>query len=264
MAMIAEIPNPALPNWLATLDQLAVAQKPIPLASLLNGCFYYPSSGTDGDPMKFLAGNVHSFIYVDYGKKEQEILDRIERPGFCGYRVLARRCLRKEDLVPPHGWMPRSPTADDGDLSRVPREAMANPWGSWWVFERLDGLPETHGPRRFSLIFICGDGVATYQALFHGNNCVPLIVAIVQPGTGFGGNWTDYRESGKIFHRSVMSLNQAGQPQFLLYGGWGKKDHFPESCWPEFTELAWEHHGQRQLGNERLTDVYLGLWERQT
>jgi hypothetical protein len=41
-----------------------------------------------------------------------------------------------------------------------------------------------HGPARFSLLFVGGEEVATYQALYWGNKVTATTIAIVQLGTG--------------------------------------------------------------------------------
>jgi hypothetical protein len=95
------------------------------------------------------------------------------------------------------------------------------------------GRPPEHGPERFSLLYVAGDGAATFQALYHGNRAAPAVVAVIRPGTGFGGNWTDFREPGRIFARSVLE-NPAGVPRFLLCEGWEERGSPRRSYWPSY------------------------------
>ena len=53
--------------------------------------------------MAHLGGNYFSFIYVDYGVDREKLLAELRAPGFCGYRVLCRRPVRKKELAP-DGW----------------------------------------------------------------------------------------------------------------------------------------------------------------
>jgi hypothetical protein len=89
-------------------------------------------------------------------------------------------------------------------------------------------------PKRFSLLYICGEGVETYQALFGGSRVSPKVLAIIQPGTGFGLNWTDFTNPGAIFARSVREFSCV-PPPFMLYGGWGTG--YDPCCWPEYSKL---------------------------
>ncbi len=115
------------------------------------------------------------------------------------------------------------------------RDYIKEPFAIWAVFERLAGLDEDHGPIRFSLLYICGEGAATFQALYYGSQCAPAVVAIIQPGMGFGSNWTDFTHPKEVLARSVLE-NPCGSPGYLLYGGWGNDYRTP--CWPKYSKLV--------------------------
>jgi len=59
-----------------------------------------------------------------------------------------------------------------------------------------------------TFFYIYAEGFASYQALYLSNNCAPLTVAIIRPGTGFGCNWTDYKNQKMIFARTVLDNPQ--------------------------------------------------------
>jgi hypothetical protein len=63
-----------------------------------------------------------------------------------------------------------------------------------------------------------------------------MAIAIIQPGHGFGGNYTDFTDPERILARSVFG-NPAGAPQLLLYGGWFERKLYREPCWPGYREL---------------------------
>jgi hypothetical protein len=110
---------------------------------------------------------------------------------------------------------------------------MKKPFCSWALFQRREDIPAKHEPSRFSLLYLCADGVAAFQALYLANVAFPKAVAVIQPGHAFGGNWTDYTDHEQIFARSVLG-NPSGQPEILLYGGMGRRDYYRESCWPDY------------------------------
>ena len=220
-----EIEQTAVPEWLADMN----VNSPFPITEVLEGSLYYPACGTDGDPVKYLGGFIHSFVYVDYSNPKEEIVGELESPGFAGYQPVFRKELMESDLAP-HGWTPMTPSKQDGN----PRQyitSIARPFAIWSVFERLDELEDDHGPSRFSFLYICGDGVATYQALYGGNNASPLVLAIIQPGHAFGLNYTNFTEPDGIFAWSVRRFS-AKQPPYLLYGGWNRG--YDPCCWPEY------------------------------
>jgi hypothetical protein len=229
--MLRKLPEIPAPSWLTNLSSTTVMNEPFPLHELLNDSLYYPSSGFDGDPVRHLAGNILSFIYVDYGHSHDEFMSALITPGFSGYDLVAARSVSERELTP-HGWHPTPPTRSDGEPSRY-RNWTKKPFCSWSLFQRRDDAPISHGPSRFSLLYLCADGVAAFQALYVANSAFPKAVAVVQPGHAFGGNWTDYTSPEQIFARSVLG-NPSGQPEILLYGGIGRRDFYRQPCWPDY------------------------------
>jgi hypothetical protein len=232
--MLNRLPIMPVPEWLAELSEHDILNAPFPLSRVLENSLYYPSSGFDGDPVKYLAGNVHSFIYVDYGYSHSDFVDALHHPGFEGYTIVGTRSITEQELTP-RGWRSRSPGGLDGDPSRVgvPKE---KPFCSWSVFQRREDVPASHGPSRFSLLYLYADGVAAFQALYLGNGASPTAIAIIQPGHGFGGNWTNFEDSEQILARSVLE-NPHGPPQILLYGGLGRRERYRTPCWRRYRDL---------------------------
>jgi hypothetical protein len=217
-----------------------------PLHDILSGSLYYPSSSFDGDPIAYLGGNHHSFVYVDYGEERNGLLAALEDPGFLGYRVLCNRPVLEAELTP-NGW---SPVIPDGRLRRPPPGWVRHPFCEWVILQRNADFPNDHGPERFSLLFLCAEGVATFQALYVGNRVAPGTVAIIQPGTGFGGNWTDFADPEGPLAEAVLG-NQAGRPDFILHGGAGGPSWYTRPCWSQYAE---------RLGF--LGNTSIGVWRR--
>jgi hypothetical protein len=108
---------------------------------------------------------------------------------------------------------------------------MWRPFMQWVVYERDACRDESHGLKRFSLLYIGGEGVATYQALYWSNRQRPKAMAIIQPGTGFGLNWTDFREQGNPLNW-VVKNNPAGTPDLIYYGGYNRA--YDDFSWEEY------------------------------
>lgn len=226
-----------------------------PLASVLEHSLYYPAAGFDGRPVQFLGGFIHSFVYVDYGTEERDLDRELEEHGFEGYRLAGRKVLRESDLAP-RGWNPRIPPefeSEQGGFDKKRRDHFVRkPFANWLIFDREDGRDEQHGPDRFSLVYLCADGVAAYQALYHENHTAPEVLAIIQPGAGFGGNYTDFRNPDGFFAWTVLHGNGDHVPEYLVCGG--NNDGYTEAFWPD----AYPDHVewfQRVHGN--------GVWRRQ-
>ncbi len=222
-------------NWLHTLTSESISHEKFPLHSILKDSLFYPASYLDGDPVKFLGNSFCSFIYVDYQVSHERLMSELETIGFRGYHLLGMRSVLEHELTP-NGWQPEFFGESGEEDPNKFHSIRVKTFCDWCVFERDSELSESHGPPRFSFLFICGEGVATFQALYYGNKCFPKGVAIIQPGTGFGFNWTDFRNPARIFARSVMQ-NRFGVPEVLINGGMGAnvKDYY-SPIWPEYTE----------------------------
>lgn len=211
--MINEIEKMEMPEWLKNGDFR------FNVKTILKDSLYYPSSGLDGDPVKYFMGNVYSFMYVDYGISREEFLYELQKRGFCGYHIIHQQSLTPRDLTP-NGWIVR--ILPDGYKDVLPWSYIKKPFCEWVVFERNANLDDTHNPKRFSLIQLCGEGVATYQAVYLSNNIKPKIIAIIQPGHSFGMNWTDFTNRKEIFAKSVF-YNEDLLPDYLINGEWEKR-----------------------------------------
>jgi hypothetical protein len=128
------------------------------------------------------------------------------------------------------------------------------PFAQWAVYRRKEHYTELHGPEDFSLLYIGGEGVASYQALFWNNNLRPSILAIIQPGHGFGLNYTRYGNKNEGLHW-VVNQNPAGLPETILYGGIGN----------EYDDLEWDGYQMK----EKIAPYYqpqgngcVRIWQR--
>jgi len=245
--MINNLPKSPPPDWLMDINAESTDSM-IPIQKLLTDSFYYPSSGFDGDPIAYLSGNFYSFIYVDYGFDRKDLDNKLNHSGFLGYHLILSIDVNESDLTP-KGWSAVSPSTDDGDPNKH-GNWIKQPFAKWMVFQRNDNLDDNHGAKRFSLLYLCADGVAAYQALYSSNKCTPLAVAIIQPGTGFGMNWTNFTDPNAIFARTIFN-SPYGTPKYLLYGGQGGKNAYKETCWPQYpVNLCF-------LGNTSI-----GVWQK--
>ena len=61
--MIEQITVMEMPTWLMNVSPNTINQNPLPLTEILQDSLYYTGAGTDGKSVKWLAGNVYSFVY---------------------------------------------------------------------------------------------------------------------------------------------------------------------------------------------------------
>ena len=249
-------PATAIPPWLTALTPTTMTRERLPLKELLEGSLYYPASGCDGDPVKYLGGVVLSFVYVDYSFTHDKWMNEIRCPGFRGYHLLSTRSVPETELSP-CGWPPPIPPALLKE-EQSPQRSVTEPFCEWSIFERDQDMGVDHGPQRFSLLYIRFEGVAAYKSLYVENNATPDVIVIIQPGTCSGGNWTDFRDEKAILARTVLG-NPAGTPHFLLYGGYGSRGDYNTPCWSQFSK---SRGFIRMPENECRSGRRIGLWSK--
>ena len=226
----------ATPSWLGKPTANSILCDRLPLKRLLRNSLFYPSSAFDGDPIKFLSGNINSFVYADYGHSEEELLRALANPGFLGYEPIATRSVTAHELKWPELPSYLNETSDENVFELYKKFGwIKRPFCSWTIFQRCENRPPSHGPSRFSLLYLCVDGAAAYQALYVANAVAPKAIAVIQPGHGFGGNWTNFENPRQILAKTVAA-NPAGKPELLLFGGYGARDYYRQPCWPEYNE----------------------------
>ena len=225
-----------VPDWLRSVDQELPSQ--LPLRELLVDSLYYPASEFDGWPVQHLGGFVHSFVYVDFGPARSD-LDEAIRRGFAGYRLLGERNVVETELAP-SGWQPEFfPELTDEEAAQMhvaTRDARADPFCKWFVFEREQNKGADHGPERFSLLYLRADGAAAYEPLYIRLGVRPAAIALVRSDTGFSGNYTSFIDPQRHLHRIVMRNGKIAGPEFMLVGWPGYRDEH----WPEFNNKVAE------------------------
>ena len=245
---IDQLPIIAVPHWLTDLSPTTIRNGEFPLHGLLRDSLYYPCSSIDGDPVMHLAGNIVSFVYVDCNIDCETFKNELRNRGFYGYKCLESRSVTKRELAP-HGWPP---------------SVWVKPFFCIWsVFERQERLSADHGPSRFSLLYICADGEATFRAIYRTNAIAPRAVAVIQPGPDLTRNGTDFWNPDGIFARSVCH-NPVGPPEVLLYGAFGDYcqlyQEYQEPCWPDYQTNLYFYRKYNPSGYSQ--DGCVGIWSQ--
>ena len=160
---------------------------------------YYPGYGDDGQPVELCNRShaAHTFIYVDHEVGRDALAQRLHdsRSRFLGYEVTHQEELL-EDVLRPGGW--------------------------FVVLDRQQGRGDDHGPERFAILFIGGDGYASYDALYcQGDGTPPPFLAVIQDCFGYC-----FGRDGLL---ERIARGQGVLPEYLLVGDpstewWGFAD----------------------------------------
>lgn len=164
---------------------------------------FYPACGGDLQPLVRFSHLSSTFIYVDYGISENEIenylaevieiLNKQIAPGKLD--IISSEPISKADLSD------TEPTLPLGFILRryldpeEVREKLSQTWAKRFNLKRKFA----NVVRNLQLIYIYGEGLATYSALYRGGKLAPKILVTVKSGVAFGGNYTEFEDGRGIF-----------------------------------------------------------------
>jgi len=228
-----EAQKPNQSEFLESLTTEQVQNEPLPLRLLLWNSMYYPASGLDGGLIKYCNTQgrdigVCSYVYCDYNTKEDELCNNVA-DHFRGYTIFAHRSVGVGELGVKRLSM--EPIDDRAKNKHLTPEG--EPFCHWFIMERDSDFGDEHGPKRFSLLFLCCEGVTAYVQLYSQNEILPKALAIIQPGTGFGGNWTDFRDYNAPL--SFVLRHIPYMPRYIFNGGMGNSEE-------DYTHLQWDEY----------------------
>ena len=226
-----------------------------PLKSLLRDSLYYPSCDIDGELIRYCNRHfdqleICSFVYADYAAGRERLMENIDT--FRGYHLLATRELGPADVgANKHLEIPKGINFDDYGRYRDHWQ----PFGQWAIYERDGNYGSDHGPIRFSLLYLGAEGVAAYYGLYINNKIIPKGLAIIQPGHGFGLNWTDFTDPDRPLTRTMMMGRS--MPEYIFYGGLGFHG-YNELPWSGFKRIDRVDHYYPTVFDSAMT-VWQGL-----
>ena len=175
---------------------------------------YYPGSGNDGQPVMLcaLSRAAHAFVYVDQEVDWNTLSKRLTDPdqGFRGYALAHHEKVTEKDLRP-GGWTPHI-VKDEARGANYFRDAFTKPFAHFAVLDRQHG-DEEHGPRRLTILFVGGDGFASYDALYcQEDDTPPPFLAVIQDHRR-GGNYDRFGQGGLL---ERIARRTGVLPEFLL------------------------------------------------
>lgn len=237
--MLDRLPELNCPAWLREMN----LNTPVGfcLQSVLRDSLFYPCCQFDGDPVKFLGGNVFSFVYADLAQNSESLMEHLQCPQnmFRGYELLASQVLGAEHFLQPDGLNHQGFGPELREIENA----------TWLIFRRLPEFGQGHGPERFSLLYVHGDGILAYEALYVQNLIQPLVMALIQPGSK--------NETQMAFGNDDCQLadimGQHGFPQYFLSGGYCRDMAEQDSAWPRsypspaLVTLPIQHQGSVSL-----------------
>lgn len=175
---------------------------------------YYPGCGLDGHPISLCNRSsraIHTHVYVDQWEGWKNEVQQVcngstEQPyKFKGYEVEHAEDL-EEAVLRPGGWIAH----ENYENSLLDNENNFYMFAKFVVFRREDGYDQRHGPLRMAVLFVGGDGFATYDALFCQKDETPSPYLVVLAT----GGWSSFGR-GSLLERIARRICRVW-PKWLL------------------------------------------------
>lgn len=182
------------------------------LKKILKNSTFYPASGIDATNIEGLSKYTNSFVHVDYSVPENEVKRALNEDfRAVGYKLIGLKHIPDSELTP-NGFTPNNFPLKDSEKERLNHLEQAakshKPFCFWAIYEIDETLTGSISGKikKFSLLHIGGEACATFDALYVNNDINPKAVAILNPGEGYGDNWTKFRDPEyRLF--KLMQLN---------------------------------------------------------
>lgn len=216
------------------------------LKDLLIDSVFYPASGIDGKNIEYLSDKANSFVHVDYST-QRHIVEEAMRTNFTrvGYRVVGLNHISKRELTP-NGFNFRGFQLNDHERERLKMDFIRRnfnhenfePFALWAVYELDETLTHKMEGKinRFSLLHIGGEACATFEAIYTNNRINPFGVAIINPGEGYGDNWTLFTDPNFRLYKMLLNNsthNNQQMPKYIL-----TNLGYTDVCfWPNYNQV---------------------------
>ncbi|TSA30082.1 MAG: hypothetical protein D4R65_13995 [Verrucomicrobiaceae bacterium] len=194
-------------NIKAQLDDSTILRSEDRIKEFLASAVFYPASRLDPRPVMELAGNFSNFVYVDYSLGAKRVEEGLCEPRFAGYRVA-----EIED-VEPEGFLGCSWKDLPPHIRRVP-ERMKKPFIKIARLKKRRKADGDSGAEEICILYICGEALTIYEALYRRRDLAPGCLAYINPGIYEGGNYLDF--PGILAHRLLIDV-EWWLPKYLLH-----------------------------------------------
>lgn len=199
------------------------------IKELLKDSVFYPAAGLDASDIKCLSPDFCSYLHVDYSTP-LNVVENGMRYHFdgVGFDLIGIKHISKEELTP-NGFIPENFSLNNHEKERLNHRFIIEKFNChnfrsfaiWAVYELN---PQRTGKlydkcKRFSLLHVGAEACATFEAIYYSHKINPSAVAIINPGEGYGDNWTNFTDPQFRLYQSLLKNsidNQTEMPEFLL------------------------------------------------
>ena len=202
----------AMPEWLKNHRKGDRVDFSALLASRI---VYYPGSALEGSPIHVFnsAHAAHVYFYIDYGFTKDEIRRLMSKKIPAGYHIYDEPEVTERDLLPhaPQYHLNQEEQRYVMEQYQTVHVPTRNSFSFLKIYERDKSLGDEHGAERFAVLFLGGDAIATFDAIFGNTNARPF--ACVLGNYGFDGSYEGFCD-GSLLETLAKRINRL--PKYLI------------------------------------------------
>lgn len=225
-------------NWINTITPENF-KKSFNINEILKNSTFYPASGIDATNIEGLSAYTNSFVHVDYSIPETEVKRALNEDFTAvGYKLIGLKHISEKELTP-NGFKPNNFSLQNSEKERLnfleQAKKSQKPFCYWAIYEIDETLTgSTKGKiKKFSLLHLGGEASATFDALYVNNEINPKAIAILNPGEGYGDNWTKFTDLEYRLYRLIQlnsEKNSINQTEYVFTNMTSEEKCF----WPNY------------------------------
>ena len=190
---LTDFEHEQVPEWLANYKR----GRKLSINKILQSkLVYYPGSFVDLQPVKVfnLLYGLHTYLYVDYGHSKDAIIQAMSEQNYDEYDLYDIREFNLSDIkLKTNEAHYQHSIREQNDIRDF---SVTYEYGLVFIFQRKKELEHDILCSRFAIIYMCCDGITTYDKLFQ--NYKSLHALVIQDH-GFGGNYSSFGADGAMY-----------------------------------------------------------------
>jgi hypothetical protein len=193
--------------------------------------FFYAAERFEVRIMSIFVNITRSMVFCGSKMTEEMFLNQMDTSP--EYKVIGYRKVELDEIITTE-WFPAFMEGFNSPMFKVDQlnKDIKQPFAYYVVYDLRKQLPEENTYNRFRILYICGEPVSTYKALYYSNKVYPEFVARIY--NKFHSKYDQLTDEGEQLHSAVTN-NPYGKPKAILIGGGDNaRDNYDIPVWKEY------------------------------
>jgi len=197
------------------MNQLNEMDNKLILKNIYINSFFYAAEIFEVRIMSYFARMSRSFVFCGSRMTEEILLTQMDTAP--DYKVIGYRRVELNEIFSAK-WFPTFLEGyNEPFFSKHHKNSeIIQPFAYYIVYDLKKQLPRVSVLDRFRILYICGECVSTYKALFYSNKYSPGYIARIY--NKYSSNYDRLKEEDEKLHNVIIN-NPYGKPDIVMIGG---------------------------------------------